>query len=176
MSASRNEPLADPEQEAIQRFVQHTIRKRELNDELRALEPQLRALESMILAIFSQNGYQMLKIEGFTLSPKREPWVYPLTGVGRQTVCEALKLSGLGRFVKEGYSTRSLTAYIRELEAHHELVTGSDPEALAQLLPRALAEVLEVRPSFRLQVLDRRSPEEKRSKYEPEEEEEEQFD
>jgi hypothetical protein len=35
-----------------------------------------------------------------------------------------------------------------------------------------LAEVLEVRPSFRLQVLDRRSPEEKRSKYESQEEEE----
>jgi hypothetical protein len=115
----------------------------------------------------------MVKVEGFTMSPKREPWVYPVTGVNRQTVCEALKLSGLGRFVKEGFSTRSITAYVKELEAHHNLLAGADPGALKELLPPALAQVLEVRPSFRLQVLDRRNKNKRSETYATTTEEEE---
>lgn len=158
------EPLDEsPELKAFARFAELTATKKELNAQLLEIEPQLRALEPILLGYLGQTGYDSVKVGGFTMSPVRVPWVYPVTGITRQTVCEALKISGLGRFVKEGFNTRSLTAYVRELETAHELVSGTDPEALKQLLPAALAEVLEVKPSFRLQVLDRRDPQQKRN-------------
>lgn len=159
---SSTEPLADsPEYQAFRRFARLSELKRELNAQLREIEPQLRALEPVLLGYLGQNGYQLVKIEGFTMSAKREPWVYPQNGISRASVCEALKLSGLGRFVQEGFSTRSLTKWVRELEEHHQLVTGSDPAALRELLPGPLALVLEVKPSFRLQVLDKRTRQQK---------------
>lgn len=159
MTPDPSPPLVEsPEYQAFRRFIQLTIVKREINEQLREIEPQLRALEPVLLGYLGENGYQMIKIDGFTLSPKREPWVYPAQGVSRASVCEALKLSGLGRLVQEGYSTRSLTSYIRELEDHHNLLTGSHPDALRELVPAPLAHVLEIRPGFKLQVLDRRTP------------------
>jgi hypothetical protein len=155
--ASNPSPLDDsPEYQAFRRFIRLHALKRELNAQLREIEPQLRALEPVLLGYLGENGYEMIKIDGFTLSPRREPWIYPQNGISRASVCEALKLSGLGRFVNEGYSTRSLTAYVRELEQHHALVAGSDPATLRELLPPPLAHVLEVRPGFKLQVLDKR--------------------
>lgn len=152
-----SEPLAaSPEMEAFRKFALLTARKKQLNALLKEIEPQLKALEPILLGYFGENGYEMVKIEGFTMSPKREPWIYPIAGLTRQTVCEALKICGLGRFVKENYSTRSITAYVRELEEHHQLTAGADPDALRELLPETLSKVLEVRPGFKVQVLDRR--------------------
>jgi hypothetical protein len=146
-----------PEYQAFARFARLTARKRHLNAELREIEPQLKALQPVLLGFLGEGAFQLVQVEGFTMSPVRDPWVYPRSGVDRQTVCEALKLSGLGRMVKEGYSTRTLTAYVKELEMHAELVAGADPDALAHLLPTALASVLDVRPGYRVQVLDRRT-------------------
>jgi hypothetical protein len=145
-----------PEQEAFRKFARLTALKKDLNAKLREIEPQLRALEPVLLGYLGQNGIEKIQVDGFSMAPAREPWIYAMTGISRRTVCEALKLSGLGRFVTENYSTRSLTAYVRELEEHNALVAGADPDALRQLLPDALAKVLEVRPGFKLKVYDRR--------------------
>lgn len=157
LSPLAEDPLAESaEYQAFQRFAGLTALKKELRARLNEIEAQLRALEPPLLTCFGAHGYQQVQVKGFLLAPRREPWVYPLVNINRRTVCEALKLSGLGRMVTENYSTRTLTKYVRELEEHYQLTRGEDPQALKQLLPAPLAEVIEVKPSFHLQVLDRR--------------------
>ena len=146
-----------PEYQAFRRFAQLTAHKRELNEQLHEMQKQMDALEPVLLAYLTQNGLEMIKVEGFTMAPAREPWIYPKAGLGRPQVCEALKLSGLGRMVTENYNTRTLTKYVRELEEHRTLLAPSDSAALGELLPAPLAQVVEVRPGYRLQVLDRRT-------------------
>lgn len=165
-------PPDSPEYQAFRRFIALTAEKREHNLRIQEINPLLRALEPVLLGYLGQNGYSLVKIDGFTLSRKREPWVYPQSGVSRAAVCEALKLSGLGRLVHEGYHTRSLTSYIRELEEHHNLLVGTRPEALKELVPAPLAHVLEIKPGFRLQILDKRTttePMEEGDEYETDE-------
>lgn len=137
-----------PEHKAFTEFVHLTLRKRELASETRLVEGRLRMLEPQVLSYFGQGGYQRIKIEGYTLSPHREPWVYPATHANAEQVIEALKACGLGHYVKEAYSTKSLTTYIRELEE----AAGSIEDTLS-ILPRELAAVIRIEPTYRVQVL-----------------------
>lgn len=156
-SSMISEPILDsPEYQAFVNFAELTAEKRALHERLNEIEPQLKALEPQLLAYLGEGGYEMVKVHGFTISPHREPWVYPAQGVSRQVVCAALKANGLARFVHEGFNTRSLTKYVRELEEHHRLLSEADPQAALEILPPGLATVLEIKPGFRLQVLDRR--------------------
>jgi hypothetical protein len=145
-----------PEYENFARFAELTAEKRRLQDRLNEIEPQLKALEPLLLSYLGEGGWEMVRIQGFTMSPVREPWVYPAQGVSRQVVCAALKANGLGRFVKEGFNTRTLTKYVRELEGHYHLIEEADPQAVLTVLPAGLTGILEIRPGYRLQVLDRR--------------------
>lgn len=160
-----------PEYENFALYAQLTAEKRQLQERLKEIEPQLKAMEPMLLSYLGEEGYEMVRIQGFTISPHREPWVYPAQGVSRQVVCAALKANGLGRFVKEGFNTRSLTKYVRELEEHYKLLETGDPQAVINFLPAGLEGILEVKPGYRLQVLDRRRHQPK--PFEPEEENEE---
>lgn len=144
---------------AFRRFVELYVEMKEINERKRRIQPELLALKPVLLAHMAQSGVPLLRVDGFTLSPKRVPWVYPQSGVSRQVVIETLKLCGLGRFVTESFSTRTLTAYVKELEEAHHILAGTDPEALSKLLPAPLSRVLDVRPGFDLQVLDRREGE-----------------
>lgn len=147
------EPLEEsPEYQGFLKFARLTQLKRDLNEQLREVEQQLDALESALLPYFGQGGYQTISLGGYTLAPVRVPWVYPLAGVSRQTVCEALKLSGLGRLVKEEYSTQSLTLYVKELEDHHKLMQGQEPGELKVLLPTPLQAVLEAKRAHHLRA------------------------
>lgn len=149
------EPLADsPEYRGFQQFARLTAEKREHNRRLKEIEAKLRALEPVLLTYLSQ-GLEAIKVEGYLMFPVRQHWIYPFEGVSRQSICEALKMSDLGRLVFESYSTMALSAYVTELEEHSQLI-GSDPEALRKLLPPALAALVDVRPGFRLRVQDKR--------------------
>lgn len=157
MSSATHDELSveRPEYETFARFAELTAEKRRLKERLNEIEPQLKAMEPQLLSYLGEEGYELVRISGFTISPVREPWVYPAKGVSRQVVCAALKANGLGRFVKEGFNTRSLTAYVRELEEHYQLTESGDPEAAINFLPEGLAGILEIKPGYRLQVLER---------------------
>jgi hypothetical protein len=144
--------LDSPEYGAFHIYAQLTTEKRDLKARLEEVEDELKMLESTLLSYLGQEGYEMVRVAGFTFSPKRDPWVRPLEGITRQRVCDALKESGLGEFVTENYSTRTLTKYVRELEEHYQLVNVTDPRATLALLPAPLEGVLEIRPGFSLQV------------------------
>jgi hypothetical protein len=137
-----------PEHQAFTDLVRLTIRKRELAAETRAVEARLRLLEPQVLSYFGEGGYQKIKIEGYTLSPHREPWIYPAAHATDEQVIEALKECGLAHYVKEVYSTKSLTTYVRQLEEN----AGSIENTLS-MLPPELAKVVRIEPTYRVQVL-----------------------
>ena len=137
-----------PELEAFTKFTRLTVRKRELAIETKEVESQLRALEPTLLNYLNATTYQKVKVEGYTLSPHRDPWVYPAAHASPERVIEALKVCGLGHYVRESYSTRSLTTYVRDLEE----AAGTLEDTL-KLLPHQLAAVIEIKPTFRVQVL-----------------------
>jgi hypothetical protein len=143
-----------PEYLAFERYVTLVARKRVLADELTDVEAAIKALEPQLLAHLGENGYEMVRLAGYTISPHREPWVYPKTGRTRAEVCAALKACGLGHYVMEQFNTRSLTKYVRDLEKEHDLLADQDG-AVVRLLPPQLALVVEVKPAYRIQALRR---------------------
>lgn len=141
-----------PELQAFARFVDLTVEKRALRDRMNEIDEQVKALEPALVGYLGAAGLQSLTVNNYLVFPQREPWVYPITGVSRQTVCEALKLAGLGRMVSENYSTQSLTKYVKDLEDHHKLFAGLNPGALDKLLPPALAGLVNVKAAYRLRI------------------------
>ena len=140
-----------PEHDSFAAYTRLLVRKRDLEEELNDIEAQLKFLEPRLLAFMGEAGYDKVRIGGFTLSPHREPWVYPALGQSRKAICQVLKACGLAHYVTEQYSTRSLTKYIRDLEAEHQ-VTGND---VLPFVPAALARVIQVKPAYRLQARKR---------------------
>lgn len=150
--------VESPEYQAFRRFVDLTIEKRELQARLDELKETLKAMQPALLAYLAAANMGGLTVNGYLISPRREPWIYPMLGVSRQRVCEALKVAGLGRMVSENYNTRTLTSYIRQLEEHARLIAGfeeeSDSNSLEKLpgLHPALAEILHVKAAYSLQI------------------------
>jgi hypothetical protein len=143
--------VASPEYAAFERFATLTARKRALQDELADVEAGLKGLEPQLLAYLGEGGYEMVRLGGYTISPHREPWVYPKQGRTRSDVCDALKSCGLQQYVMEQFNTRSLTKYIRDLEREHD--TLADSGGLDLVLPVELVRVIEIKPAYRIQAL-----------------------
>ena len=143
-----------PEYLAFDRYVTLVARKRALADELTDVEAALKALEPRLLAYLGEGGYEMVRLAGYTISPHREPWVYPKLGHSRGDVCNALKECGLRHYVIEQFNTRSLTKYVRDLEKEHGLLI-EEHASLSLLLPPQLAAVIEVKPVYRIQAVRR---------------------
>src|SRR5262252_8735227 len=102
MSSIDNNPApTSPEYEAFSAFAKLTARKRQLADELKGIETTLKAMEPQLLAYLGESGYEKVSVEGYTLSPHREPWVGPGPGQTRASVCQALKAAGLAHYVRE---------------------------------------------------------------------------
>ena len=147
--------LADsPEIEAMRRYIAIYARTRRAEAEAREGKAALKAMQPSLLAYLSAANMRSITIDDHMLTPHREPWIYPIAGVSRQRVCEALKIAGLGRMVREDYSTTQLTAYVKQLEAHGQLITGLEEgkSGLEELLHPALAEILRVQAAFSLHV------------------------
>jgi hypothetical protein len=147
-----------PEYQAAARFVDLTLEKRALLDRLDEITAQLKTLEPALVGYLTAAKQPRFAVRDYLLSTAREPWIYPITGVSREMVCEALKISGLAKMVKENYSTQSLTAHIKGLEAHHKLTAGLQPDALEKILPPALAHILQVKPAYKIRVERKQRP------------------
>lgn len=149
-----------PEYQTAARFLELTIEYREHKERMKELEETMDAIEPALLAHLAAANIKKITIGNYTLSPRRQPWIYPITGISRERVCEALKIAGLGRMVKENYNTQTLTTYIQQLEERAQLIVGleadadGNPTPLTQLpgLHPALAEILHVKPAYSLQV------------------------
>jgi hypothetical protein len=146
---------AGPESTACTAFARLTQRKRDLQAEIDEVKAQLEALEPEILAYLSSTGYDMVRVEGFTLSPHRDPWIGPAEGYTKEDVTHALKASDMEQYVTESYNSRSLTKYVRDLEKEHQEDLQQDGiESILDLhvLPRPLARVIMIKPTYSIQA------------------------
>jgi hypothetical protein len=144
-----------PEYQAFTLFARLTRRKRGLQAEIDDIKAQLDALEPELLAYLGSTGYQMVRVEGFTLSPHRDPWIGPAEGRSREDVIRALKESGLEQYVTENYNSRSLTKYVRDLEKEYEVdLQQEGVESILDLhvIPRPLARVVMIKPTYSIQA------------------------
>jgi hypothetical protein len=144
-----------PEHQAAARFVELTLEKRAIKERLKELDGALKTLEAALVGYLSATGLPCFAVRNYLVTPYREPWVYPIPGVSRQMVCEALKISGLHRMVTENYSTQSLTRYVKDIEVHHNLIGDLEPGALEKLLPPALAHIINIKAANGIRVQKR---------------------
>ena len=142
---------ASEEFAAFERYAALTSRKRTLQYELEDVEAGLKALEPQLLAHLGQGSLEMVRVSGYTISPHREPWVYPKANRTRSDVCQALKACGLAHYVMEQFNTRSLTKYVRDLEEERGMLS-EEAGAAELLLPAELAQVIEIKPTYRIQA------------------------
>jgi len=148
-----------PEYKAFETYTELIKEKRELEDRLNDIGSQIKTLEPGLLAFLSASGFELVRVNGFTLSPHRDPWVKVRLGCTRSMVCEALKASDLGQYVSEQFNTKSLTKYVHDLEIALQIDADSNgadgrPTVLEHLPPE-LARVINIEPSFRLQARKR---------------------
>ncbi|HEX4593984.1 MAG TPA: hypothetical protein VH157_06900 [Bryobacteraceae bacterium] len=149
---SETEPEPEPrsaEYRAFHEFAELTTQKRELKDELERIEKALANLEPLLLDYLGENGYESVRIGGYTIKAQRLPWVYPIEGATREMVITALKAAGLEKYVKENYSTQSLTKYISDLEEEYaNELRNETMKSVLEIVPAPLAEVIELKPAY----------------------------
>lgn len=152
--------IETPEYRAAARYVDLLVEKKALRKRLDEVNRQLPPLEAALAGHLSALGLPKFVVKGYLLYTQREPLIYPMDGVSRQMVCEALKISDLAELVIENYSTQSLTRYVKDLEEDYKLTTGHDPGALEKekLLPPALAHILHLKAKFHVRIKEQEQP------------------
>ena len=115
---------------ATKRYVELELRRRELEDELKAVKAEARGLEEEILNQFADLGCQNMNVDGLTLYIRQERWYGKKPDVTAEQVCDALNQCGFAYLVKEGYNANSLRGALNELVKNDEPI----PEPLERLL------------------------------------------
>jgi hypothetical protein len=130
MTETPTAPLA-----RVHRFVELSLRKRDLQAQLREIEADLQALMEPVKDEMAAAGLKNMSLEnGVTVYLRREIWAKAKDG-NRRAVVDALQSVGLDDMVS--FNTQSLTAYVRRAdEANDEL-------------PSALREVIELTEEYK---------------------------
>jgi hypothetical protein len=133
--------------EPIKKWLELTAKRKELEAQAEALKDEANALEENIIANLADNCIDSIKVDGRTVYTKRELWASAADGDTART-CEVLKANGFDDYVKETFSTQSLSSYVRELDKSFE---GDRPDNPVELLPEVLRPVIKVTEKYRLQ-------------------------
>jgi len=114
-AAPRPPVLKGPKmQDAIQKFVELETRRRELKDQLKAVEAEQEVVREQLLAEFERAGVSSLSAGPYTVYLHRQLWAVP-EDRDYEKACQALREAGLGDFVHERFNVHQLSAYFREL-------------------------------------------------------------
>ena len=103
----------------VKTYVKLRRRQAELIAEHDGIKEQANELQTELLAEFGNDGIQKLTVDGSTVFLHRQVWVSTKEGKMGEAV-KALQDNGLGHFVKESFSTQTLSAHYRELEREEE--------------------------------------------------------
>jgi hypothetical protein len=141
--------ITRPEFQAFETFAGLAAERRELKRRLDEVKARMDAMESQLKDLLGAEGYERVRVGGFTIYLKREIWARAKTGYDTQDVCSALKRAGLGHFVRDSYNVNQLSGHVRRLEeAHLDEIKEGQIVSVSELLPKALAQVLNVEPSW----------------------------
>ena len=110
------------------RFAALILRKRNSEDELRAVKSEIASLEPLLLEEMRNNQMERLHMADTTLYMHRMLVTKPKGD--RQQVVERLRQCGLGDLLTENYNSNTLSAWVREHLANGEQL----PELLAPVV------------------------------------------
>lgn len=128
--------------QAVNRLVELTVRKRELEAQAKELAREIQELEESLLEQFGEAGISSVRAEGGTVSLSRQLWATCADG-DYSRACAALHAAGLDEFVQPRFNSNTLSAYFRELDRD------------GRPIPKALEGAIDVAERFSLRVTKR---------------------
>lgn len=138
-----------PEYRSFLRFAQLEHEKRRLEAQLKQIHQEMEALEPQLKDYLGAEGYQRVRIAGFTIYIRRSLYARAQPGCDQQTICSALKRNGMGHFVVEQYLVSRLSAHVRDLEElHKDQLDSGSMRSIAEALPPEVAAVVNVEPTY----------------------------
>ena len=96
---------------SVKRYIELTLRKRQLDAESRRIGEDLETLEAALLDRWIEEGRQSERIDGVTVYISKRTWATPREG-NRQAVVDALEALGMRDMVT--YNTQTLSAWFKE--------------------------------------------------------------
>jgi hypothetical protein len=101
--------------QSVNKLVELTIRKRELEAQVKEIAHEIAEVEESLLEQFGEAGISSVRAEGGTVSMSRQLWATCREG-NYERACAALRAAGLDEFVQPRFNANSLSAYFRELD------------------------------------------------------------
>lgn len=151
-------PPVSAEARLVERFGQLIEQKAALTRELEEIKKEMDTLQPRMLTFFTAINPNLrgtkLRLETLTLFVRRDLYVRAKYEgeQARQEVCDALRSSGMGQYVHDAYNAHRLNSWARELETQHEHeLTQGLVNDLSDLIPPALARVLNLNPTWSVQ-------------------------
>jgi hypothetical protein len=145
----------ESERRAFQQFATLTRTKRMLEEELDRIKDELDALGFQLRDYLGTGGFERVRISGYTIYLRRQVFARKYDWASAAEVCAALKANGMGHFVREQYNTQTLSKHVRELEElHEEELRSGQILTVSELLPKAVARVLNIEPSFSVVAME----------------------
>lgn len=136
----------------LRQFLAMHEKKRALEAELETVKEQMAVLEAELLQQFEQEGVSSMKVNGKTVYLDQKKWAGVAPGASREAAIQAIKEAGLDMYVKEDFSTQSLSAYVRELLAQAPLEIQMDKSRWHEVLPPTFEGVISVTERVSLRV------------------------
>ncbi len=138
----------------LKRYVALEKKRRDLDKQLKETKKSIEELDASVLEQLRKAEVQSLNIDGMTLYIRRELWVKipaqnPEAPRNEQIPEKEAAISALAEnpetaeYVNETFNSQSVSAFLREIEASHDIVLEScnrlsDLEAKGVQLPEAL--------------------------------------
>jgi hypothetical protein len=145
-------PPGDPVIVLLERFAQLHLERIQLKAALEENEKRMERLQVPLRSFFLAHPDSSHHAHGVTVYLKRDLWVRPRVEGDSQSVCDALRATGLGHYVHDAFNTSSLSKYVRDLEKLHadEIEAGTISD-ISEVLPAPLVQVLNVEPTYKVQ-------------------------
>jgi hypothetical protein len=127
---------------AVNRLVELTLKKRDLEAQAKEVSSEIAELEESLLDSFGEAGVSSIKTATGTVSLTRQLWATCKNG-DYDHACEALRQAGMGEFVQPRFNSSTLSAYFRELDRENKPI------------PAVLEGAIDVAERFSLRVTKR---------------------
>lgn len=118
------------------RYAELDIRRRELEDELKAVEKEQAEMQAALLADMADSQCDKITLRGITFYPRRRIFAGPAEGYSRNDVADGLIAAQLGDYVKNDYNANALNGFVSAFDKESDLPLT--PAELRQKLPEPL--------------------------------------
>ena len=92
----------------LRMFIAATLKKRELEQEMKQVNTELRFLQHKLLSIMDEQGKTSMKLGRQTVFRKREMYLNKRSDVTTEQVTDLLKILGYDEYVSETYDHQAL--------------------------------------------------------------------